>query len=480
MHAILNWCFEAVHEGIPLPPAGFVADVAHLVFGEEVSRADEEALEAQKPPKHPPYIPSTLIRQYEDLVLGKLYGDRSFERAADALRRYSDRRDRARGLAYFFKRFRLRGGYRGITPNEPAIRNLQRLEGADVLAKAAESLETHGPILLNELPESVVEEQADGSLTLMEALYHDLIQNVRSLGEVLGPEDIFLLEHDMAIVASAQEIALELIVKAAAELGRDIPHQPVRAINRRHQVATQIVDEDTYPIGGFSSLSNRGTIESLLHSQLAYMEQGGERPDMFDIKFLRDELLYYARDENLFLRRRRSFVFALFPDLAEATENDGTRFPRIILLLAMLRVTVERLTDWLSEEALLFEFVFLRTGKKSPAGKTPLADEEELIEMLFREQIANSTVAILELASWDEFTELCDQNARRSLCNAVILAKSQPKRDVENTRTTQVALGHLVPAIAIDAGDWIHFEESDRTLAWSAALVKLLEAWVAG
>ena len=65
-----------------------------------------------------------------------------------------------------------------------------------------------------------------------------------------------------------------------------VGHRPTRAL-----------DEDTYPVGGFTSISTRGSIESLLHSQLAYMETD-ERPDLFDIKFLRDELLYYARDEN--------------------------------------------------------------------------------------------------------------------------------------------------------------------------------------
>ena len=41
------------------------------------------------------------------------------------------------------------------------------------------------------------------------------------------------------------------------------------------------------------------------------------------MKFLRDELLYYSRDENQFLRRRRTFVFALFPDLVDARFKDA-------------------------------------------------------------------------------------------------------------------------------------------------------------
>ena len=97
------------------------------------------------------------------------------------------------------------------------------------------------------------------------------------------------------------------MVRTARALEADLPRQAPRQRARRFEVPTRFLEEDTYPVGGFSSLSTRGTIESLLHSQLAYMEPD-ERPDLFDIKFVRDELLYYARDENNFLRRRRTFV----------------------------------------------------------------------------------------------------------------------------------------------------------------------------
>jgi hypothetical protein len=243
-------------------------------------------------------------------------------------------------------------------------------------------------------------------------------------------------------------------------------------------VATRIIDEDTYPVGGLASISNRGSIESLLHSQLAYME-AGERPDMFDIKFLRDELLYYSRDENQFFRRRRTYDFALMPDLAAATENDHTPYQRIILLLALLRVAVERLTDWLSEEALLFEFVFLRPSAKAPAKQPSLAQERELLEMLFREQIANKAVRLIELESWEEFLELCDRHARRSLCNAVVLSKEPSQRTVEHARTTEVRLDSPVPAVSIDQGDWQVIQGGDHIENWSSSLVHLIEAWIA-
>src|SRR5207249_190972 len=110
---------------------------------------------------------------------------------------------------------------------------------------------------------------------------------------------------------------LRQVLRAAERLEAALPHHRPRPRPGRLEVPTRILDEDTYPVGGFSSLSTRGSVESLLHSQLAYMEPD-DRPDLFDIKYLRDELLYYARDENQCLRRRRTFVFALFPDLARA------------------------------------------------------------------------------------------------------------------------------------------------------------------
>ena len=237
----------------------------------------------------------------------------------------------------------------------------------------------------------------------MEFLYQDLIRHTRTMADALGVEDVFELEHGTAIAGFGQRLALRQVLGAAAELEAGVPQQPLRPRKRRQQVATQILDEDTYPIGGFSSISNRGSIESLLHSQLAYMEKA-ERPDMFDTKFLRDELLYYSRDENQFLRRRRSFVFALFPDLSAARLKDSDLpWQRIVLLLGLFVVAVRRLTEWLSEEALLFDFVFLKPGGKKSAGSPALADERELLELLFREQIANNSVRLTDVETSGNF-----------------------------------------------------------------------------
>ncbi len=465
VHAILNWYLEAAKEGFPLPPVGVVADVGHLVFGDETSSAGESRPEECGP------LPSPLVRQYEDLFLGKLYGDRSFERAADGLRRYADRRDRAKGLAFLLQQIGQRAEYQGVQLSLGPIRDLLHSEGDEILKQAAESLRENGPVYW--------EGSEAGGLNLLEFLYRDLIRNVRDLGEVLGIEDVFELEHGTAIAGFGQRLALRQTLKAAAELAKSMPDQPLRPLKSRRQIATQIAEEDTYPIGGFSSISNRGSIESLLHSQLAFMEPG-ERPDMFDIKFLRDELLYYSRDENQFLRRRRTFLFAFAPDLSAARIKDpDVPWQRIVLLLGLLRVAVERLTDWLGEEALRFEFVFLEPNRKLPSAPPTLQAERELLEILFRERIADKTVELQERESLEDFLEYAGRQARRSSCNAVILSANSRPAECEQARISQLRLNAEVPAISIDNMGWTVPKGEAPLEKWSATLIRLLQAWIA-
>ena len=78
-----------------------------------------------------------------------------------------------------------------------------------------------------------------------------------------------------------QYVALRQIRQTTAKFESRLPARPVRPLIGRKEVPTRIHDEDQYPVGGYTSLSTRGSIESLLQSQLAYMEK--ETPDLFDM-----------------------------------------------------------------------------------------------------------------------------------------------------------------------------------------------------
>jgi len=442
----LEWAFEIAASGAPLPPLGFICDVGHIVIA-----ADRETVDHVQVPG----FESTLARRYEDYVLGKLYADSAFERAADAVLQYTDR-NRVRALAFLINQIRERANIPGVILSPGVLKAMMPPQKpTEMLAEGWELLESES--LSNDLIDD----------------YTQLITAVRNTGELLGPEDVLELQRGTALEQFGQRVALRQVWQAAAELEQGLPQQKVRATVRRHQVATRMMDEDTYPVGGFTSISNRGSIESLLHSQLAFMEpDDNDRPDLFDVKFLRDELLFYSRDENQFLRRRRTFMFVFQPSLAVARVKDaGMPYQRIVLLLALLQAAVRKLSDWLSTDALQFEFIFF-TGKD-----IALKDEKRLLELMFRDEIAAGIVSVDTLSA-GEFKARLKDHARRSLCHCLVMSKNATKLASE-----QAYIAHLLPrkaeALLSDSDGNLASPEGEEGLDyWQAMLLRLLEYWV--
>src|SRR5262249_13892570 len=140
------------------------------------------------------------------------------------------------------------------------------------------ALETAPEELLLEGHESIKQ----GDLhPLLPELYEALIVASRRTAEVLAQEDLFELESGTALDEEGQRLARRQVLRAATLLEATLPRTKLRPLARRMEVPTRILEEDMYPVGGFTSLSNKGSIESLLHSQLAYMETDtSEGPDL--------------------------------------------------------------------------------------------------------------------------------------------------------------------------------------------------------
>lgn len=444
----LEWALEVAAGGQPLPPVGVVADLGHAAFG-----ADRDARTSREPVTIPG-LPPALMRTYEDHVLGKVYADWSFERASDAMRRFQGR-DRARGLAYLVKQFRDRAGYGGVELSPGIIRTLLEAQPDELLRRGWESFTSAGP------------------MPLLVEMYESLIAAARRMAEVLGLEDVIALEQRTALADMGQYVAHRQVLQIANRLEAGLPRHKVKPLAGRREVPTRVLDEDTYPVGGFSSISTKGSIESLLHSQLAYMERdAAERPDLFDVKFLRDELYYYSRDENQFLRRRRVFLFCLYPDLVKARFKDpDLPAQRIVLVLGLLLTAVKKLSEWLSTDALKFEFLLVQDKDAKP-----LAQEGALLEMLFREQIENGTVEVRHLA--EPVGPYADRRAQRSLCHVLTVGTSGTDTPTELAVTTGLTVAGPRPEMRIGRDEPTELPGDDPVESWTATLERLLAVWV--
>jgi len=444
----LEWSLEIAAGGQPLPPTGVVADFGHAAYG-----AERDARAAREPVVIPG-LPPALMRTYEDHVLGKVYADWSFERASDAMRRFQGR-DRARGLAYLIKQFRDRGSYGGVELSPGIIRTLLEGQPDDLLHRGWESLSARGP------------------LPLLIRLYEELIAASRRMAEVLALEDVIALEQRTALADMGQYVAHRQVLQIANRFESGLPRHKVKPLAGRKEVPTRVLDEDTYPVGGFTSISTKGSVESLLHSQLAYMERDPNlRPDLFDVKFLRDELYYYSRDENQFLRRRRTYLFCLYPDLVKARFKDADLpVQRIVAILGLLLTAVRKLSEWLSTDALKFEFLLVQDK-----GGKPLGQEGALLEMLFREQIENQTVEILHVT--EDPARYADRRAERSLCQLLNVSTGRISAVPEFAISSDLVVPGPRPELRIGYESPGELAADDAVECWIATLERLLMAWV--
>ena len=438
---LLTWLLELASEGHGVPPVGFLADVATLVLGGHESPPPTSARELQG-------VEPGLVRRYEDYCLGKLYSDLSFERAGDAVLRYPEE-DRGRGLCYLVERLLVQTGFEGVALNPAAIRSLRELPPEDVLRQAWQTLAEAG-----------LGPDAAGQMSA-------LIDCIKNAGDLLSPADVFELQRGTALAEFGQRLALRQVLSSAELLASGLPAKRPRLVTRRRQVATRLLTEDAYPVGGFSSISTKGSIESLLHSQLVYLERG-QRPDLFDIKFVRDELLYYSRDENQFLRRRTTLLVVLAPDLvAVRTKDVSLPYQRIVLTLGLLVALAARLRDWLSDEALELHFVL-----PDAAGQQPLADEQSLLQLLLADEIALGTARV-ECLPLDRLPRIIAARSKRSLVRTLVVAATEAPLPCEGTSPVRLLIAAPQPHL-LEEGAAPYWSDEPGLAAWREALESLL------
>ncbi len=356
--------------GWPVPPLGFVADIGQSVFDRSWDALDAVSPSACWPP--------SLRQQYEEFWLRRLWTDRGFQRAAAFLRRLSPD-ERKRGIAFLssYLAFRLRMRRLLFVPYV-LTQMLQPSELSQALQQARDWLQQ--PQFMNEL----------------HATYAHAMQAARSLPELIAPTILAAIEDRSALSDMLTLAATRELRRAVSRLLDRIPAASPRTKPEAPDLLSPLRTEASYPTGGYGEITTRGTWESLLWSQLAFMEQ--QQPDLFDIKWLRGELYYYSRDENYLWRQRRMYVFVLAPDLMTARFKDRhTPHQRMILVLAIVAAIIQRLLDWLAGDRLQFRIIWPGT----PDNPQPLANEQNWLQVLLRPLCEQGIVQCEAWPQWE-------------------------------------------------------------------------------
>jgi hypothetical protein len=448
VEAALTWGLELTASGHPLPPVGFLADLGQILLGHDSS------IRSPRPAGATAAIDSGLARAYEDIVLGRLFTDHGLERAGHVIRRFGGR-DQARAIAFVAERFCSAADSGGVLLSPAIFKGLIESGGNDVLSRAWQSASRGG--ISHTLKQQVTR----------------LIAGCRHSAEVLTAEDIFELEHGSALADLGQRIAMRQVISMVRRLKTAVQRIGKPRVTQR-DVATQLLDEDSYPVGGFVSIATRGSLESLLHSQLAYMEPpGSRRPDLFDIKFLRDELLYYSRDENQFLRHRHVFGFLFTKSLSQARFKDPTLpAQRIIMALGLVVAAIELLTEWLSEDALRFDLVFEATDSDDP-----LAQERAMLQSLLQESIASGTIQVKTVSDRSVIVRDYTALAERFQCRLLYVQTNNASVAEADLVSDYLTVSGPHPGTTLD-GEKVFDDANDPAESWQTALTRLVSNWL--
>jgi hypothetical protein len=229
------------------------------------------------------------------------------------------------------------------------------------------------------------------------------------------------------------------IASAAGELARSLPRRVPANRESRGVRATNLADDTLYPAGGFAAITPGGSnanIENLVTSELVYMEDG-PGPDVFTLRYVEGELLYYTRDDSVFRRHRHVIAFALGPDLDDARVKDrDVPWQRLVLALGLVVATIRWLAEQLGDRALAIRLAF------SPR---VLAEERQIMALLLEGEVARGVVEVVE-ESWAETVTACAE-AEGAISDLVVVSLGPTPELPRQVRAIHVNLAEAAPVV---------------------------------
>jgi hypothetical protein len=316
---------------------------------------------------------------YESRFLNTLLHDPSVRRATEAIAKDSSRDDLiARAISIVL---------RPLLETEPA-------PGAPTL----------NPVLLRELaPRGHVEPEEDArrwtevvgsGANHVRELASSLERILASLGDrpAFAADDLAEIEHWSAYKRAAQRLAGRRVAARAAALP---PFDPRRArVHEDAEQETELPDAGYYPEGGFSELATKGTLENLVPSELLYLGEEAfasrTAPDLFAVRYLEHEALFYKRDSGQLQRVRRTVHLAVAPDQGFRLKLPWHPDALAQVIYGLFVRLVEDLDHVFPRDALRVEIHLVADEVQTERAR----EDQELLRVLLRHEVARGTAAV--------------------------------------------------------------------------------------
>ena len=393
-----------------LPPPGVIADIAVLLGGARLPQASavlgDDHLKAA-------------VRAYEDDVLTRLASTPRFDDAIAAYAHLSSTL-KPTAIALVVNAVCERSSFAGLSVSPATLRR--------ALARPKDERDTAGKTELRDST-TVADRIADA--------YLQLARGARQSRALVDDRECFSIDHLEVLGSMSRRLAADHINAAAGAITGRLPRRLPAKREQRGIKDTQLADDTLYPAGGFTAItpSSSANIENLVSSELMFMEDGADVVDLFTLRYVEGELLFYTRDDSVFRRHKHVIVFALGPDLAEARVKDAeVPWQRLVLALGMLVAAIRWLTEQLGHEALTVHLAF---------PPRILASERELVELLLEGEVKSGTVVVSEKTP-DEAVAIA-QAAKSAISDLVVVSMGAVPALPKGQRALHVSLANTSP-----------------------------------
>ncbi|MBX2803525.1 MAG: hypothetical protein KTR31_37940 [Myxococcales bacterium] len=173
------------------------------------------------------------------------------------------------------------------------------------------------------------------------ALLARIVERLQRHPRLFSEQDLWEVEHLDQLPNDSARLSLRQLHAMADQIG-DLPTGSVMWVRRSSRLVV-VEDEDagSYPTGGFDAVATRGSFENLVRSEISYVGVGSEELqglDLFDVRFIEGELLYYTRDQSPALDAVRTLQVVIHRPAELRVKHRALAAQTLVVVTALLRV----------------------------------------------------------------------------------------------------------------------------------------------
>ena len=233
----------------------------------------------------------------------------------------------------------------------------------------------------------------------------DLIEQVTAIapaGRLLSIEDLWEIAHLAELPSESARLSLRELHGAVRCIGSLPSGDLLRVRQRSREVPIAETDADTYPTGGFDAVATRGSFENLVRTEIVYVGEGRVGPggvDLFDVRFIESELLFYTRDDSPLLDAIQTLNVIIHRP-AELRTKHAAHPAQTLVMVQALALAIQ------ADLVRTFGPAGARTAvswwTESPADLDVAAEEQGLLALTLAAEVAHGRVALQTVGGLDE------------------------------------------------------------------------------